>query len=47
VSKITLNAIVDGTEGVELNIKEYRSEKQWVKKQKEKSKTELLKLLQC
>jgi Holliday junction resolvase RusA-like endonuclease len=28
VSKITLNAIVDGTEGVELNIKEYRSEKQ-------------------
>ena len=28
VAKITLNAIVDGTEGVELNIKEYRSEKQ-------------------
>jgi Holliday junction resolvase RusA-like endonuclease len=28
VSKITLNAIVDGTEGVELNIKEYRSENQ-------------------
>lgn len=28
VAKITLNAIVDGTEGVELNIKKCRSEKQ-------------------